>query len=182
MCATSSKRRTAMAQHTSYSNRWTSVAPAHPAPATLVRPARHCAPRRLGAQTPSEPDSLPRSLRPQQRTSCTGDAGQARQGPHGGCGARHHARATPGSHDLGATPEAGVQSFRILLTPLAYVPVGHIDIEICKSCGGHVKIIACIEDPVVIEKILTHLDRKDASHAARRLPPSRAPPQASLFA
>jgi len=43
-------------------------------------------------------------------------------------------------------------------------------------------IIACIEDPVVIEKILTHLDNKAACGAARRLPPCRAPPQASLFA
>ena len=60
--------------------------------------------------------------------------------------------------------------------------VFNIDIEICNSCGGHVKIIACIEDPVVIEKILTHLDRKAACTAARRLPPCRAPPQASLFA
>jgi hypothetical protein len=42
-------------------------------------------------------------------------------------------------------------------------------------------IIACIEDPVVIEKILTHLD-KAACGAAARLPPCRAPPQASLFA
>ena len=41
--------------------------------------------------------------------------------------------------------------------------VFNIDIEICKSCGGRVKIIAYIEDPVVIEKILTHLDRKEAT-------------------
>ena len=60
--------------------------------------------------------------------------------------------------------------------------VFNIDIETCKTCGGHVKIIACIEDPVVIEQILTHLDRKDAAGAARHLPPCRAPPQASLFA
>jgi hypothetical protein len=45
--------------------------------------------------------------------------------------------STPGRHDLGATPEARIQSFRILLTPLAYVPVGHIDIETCNSCGDH---------------------------------------------
>jgi len=32
-----------------------------------------------------------------------------------------------------------------------------IDIEACRSCGGAVRIIACIEDPVVIEKILAHL-------------------------
>jgi hypothetical protein len=30
-----------------------------------------------------------------------------------------------------------------------------IDIETCPACGGAVRIIACIEDPVVIEKILT---------------------------
>ena len=60
--------------------------------------------------------------------------------------------------------------------------VFNIDIEMCKGCDGHVKIIACIEDPMVIEKILAHLDRKAACDAARRLPPCRAPPQASLFA
>ena len=32
-----------------------------------------------------------------------------------------------------------------------------IDIEICLKCGGKVKVIACIEDPKVIKKILTHL-------------------------
>ena len=32
-----------------------------------------------------------------------------------------------------------------------------IDIEVCLKCGGKVKVIACIEDPKVIEKILTHL-------------------------
>ena len=52
----------------------------------------------------------------------------------------------------------------------------NIDIETCKTCGGHLKIIACIEDPVVIEKILTPLERKDASATAARLPPCRAPP------
>ena len=59
--------------------------------------------------------------------------------------------------------------------------VFNIDIEICNSCGGRVKIIACIEDPLVIKKILTHLDSKAAGSAARRLPPSRGPPQATLF-
>jgi hypothetical protein len=57
-----------------------------------------------------------------------------------------------------------------------------LDIETCNSCGGIVKIIACIEDPVVIDKILTHLDNKAAGGGAQRLPPCRAPPQASLFA
>jgi hypothetical protein len=34
-----------------------------------------------------------------------------------------------------------------------------IDIETCRKCGGAVRIIACIEEAVVIEKILTHLDQ-----------------------
>ncbi len=33
-----------------------------------------------------------------------------------------------------------------------------IDIETCQACGGALCIIACIDDPEVIEKILTHLD------------------------
>jgi hypothetical protein len=60
--------------------------------------------------------------------------------------------------------------------------VFNIDIETCRACGGAVRIIACIEDPVVIEKILTHLDKKDASAEASLLPPCRAPPQTGLFA
>jgi hypothetical protein len=49
--------------------------------------------------------------------------------------------------------------------------VFNIDIETCARCGGHVKIIACIEAPVVIDKILAHLAHKDACGAAPRSPP-----------
>jgi hypothetical protein len=59
--------------------------------------------------------------------------------------------------------------------------VFNIDIETCRECGGAVKIIACIDDSVVIEKILTHLDEKDAAAEASRQPRCRAPPQAGLF-
>jgi len=59
--------------------------------------------------------------------------------------------------------------------------VFNIDIETCRECGGAVKVIACIEDPVVIEKILTHLYEKAASVGTGLLPASRAPPQAGLF-
>gem|GEM_PF-2347547 len=45
-----------------------------------------------------------------------------------------------------------------------------IDIAICRSCGGAVRIIACIEDPVVIKKTLAHLDRKDATQGQGLLP------------
>ena len=56
-----------------------------------------------------------------------------------------------------------------------------IDIETCQTCGGAMRIIACIEDPDVIEKILTHLDAKAPESEASRRPPCRAPPQRGLF-
>ena len=32
-----------------------------------------------------------------------------------------------------------------------------LDIERCPHCGGNLKIIAAIEEPAVIERMLTHL-------------------------
>ena len=55
-----------------------------------------------------------------------------------------------------------------------------IDVEICDQCGGAVKVIACIEDPAVIKKILDHLD-KTAPTEQEQLPQSRAPPRDSLL-
>jgi len=54
--------------------------------------------------------------------------------------------------------------------------VFNIDIETCSECGGDVRIIACIEDPVVIQKILTHLDNTASSAATALLPDCRASP------
>lgn len=59
--------------------------------------------------------------------------------------------------------------------------VFHIDIETCHHCGGAVKIIACIEDPAVIEKILAHLNKKADSAKPAPWPESRAPPPGVLF-
>ncbi len=53
--------------------------------------------------------------------------------------------------------------------------------ETCPACGGAVRIIACIEDAEVIEKILTCLDAKAAEAETSRRPPCRAPPQGELF-
>ena len=54
--------------------------------------------------------------------------------------------------------------------------VFNVDIETCRQCGGTVKMIACIEDPVIIEKILTHLNEKAAPAETGLLPESRAQP------
>ncbi len=60
--------------------------------------------------------------------------------------------------------------------------VFNIDVETCTHCGGSVKVIACIEDQQVIDKILSHLKKKDGlTSPPDALPETRAPPQASLF-
>ena len=60
--------------------------------------------------------------------------------------------------------------------------VFNIDIEICSTCGGDVKIIASIEDPVVIQKILTHLEDNATSAASGLLQECRAPPSPPMGA
>jgi hypothetical protein len=52
--------------------------------------------------------------------------------------------------------------------------VFNIDIETCEHCGGAVKIIASIEDPAIIRRILEHLERRDPARCVS--PPARAPP------
>jgi len=69
---------------------------------------------------------------------------------------------------------------RYIAWPQRLKRVFNIDIETCPKCGGAVKVIACIEDPVVIDKILTHLDEKAALAEPVVLPQSRARPQAGL--
>ena len=59
--------------------------------------------------------------------------------------------------------------------------VFHIDMETCSTCGGVVRVIACIEDPVVIDKILTHLEKKAVWAEPVVWAQSRAPPQRNLF-
>ena len=55
-----------------------------------------------------------------------------------------------------------------------------IDIETCEKCKGPVKIIACVEDPIVIEKILKYFKEKAVTNNSTP-PPGRAPPQFGLF-
>jgi hypothetical protein len=56
-----------------------------------------------------------------------------------------------------------------------------IEIEQCMRCGGRLKVIASIEEPEVIERILAHRrQRGDEETSVLPLGP-RAPPQAELF-
>ena len=67
--------------------------------------------------------------------------------------------------------------------------VFHIDIEHCGVCGGTLRVIACIETPDVIERILTHLAAREAGcidyprapplHASEPQPPASPSPTLS---
>lgn len=52
--------------------------------------------------------------------------------------------------------------------------VFNIDVEVCEACGGKTKIIAAIEDPKVIRKILDHLGFPTKPPA---IAPARGPPR-----
>lgn len=55
-----------------------------------------------------------------------------------------------------------------------------IDIEACARCGGKLRVIASIEEPEVIARILAHLERKAPDQYPSELPiGARGPPQQS---
>jgi ribosomal protein S27E len=57
-----------------------------------------------------------------------------------------------------------------------------IEIERCAGCGGRVKVIASIEEPELIERILAHRRERGEEGASVVAPlGARAPPQATLF-
>ena len=53
-----------------------------------------------------------------------------------------------------------------------------IEIETCERCGGKVRVMASIEDPTVIGKILGHRASRELPAGSR--PPSRGPPEGEL--
>jgi hypothetical protein len=58
--------------------------------------------------------------------------------------------------------------------------VFNIEVETCDKCGADVRIIASIEDPAVIQKILTYLDSTATSVVPALLPDCRASPSLPL--
>lgn len=101
---------------------------------------------------------------------------------------KHRALVTPARRGRGSKPqvpdEAQDQTQAERRAAMTWAQrlkrVFNIDIETCSECGGAVKVIACIEDPVVIKKILTHLKEKAAPEPAGLLPSVRAPPPVSM--
>jgi hypothetical protein len=102
---------------------------------------------------------------------------------------KHRARVTPGKRGKGrkfnATDDSQDKSPEECRASMTWAQrlkrVFDMDVEICDQCGGGIKVIACIEDPMVIKNILDHMNSKSAVSAKKRLPQSRAPPQGCLF-
>lgn len=58
-----------------------------------------------------------------------------------------------------------------------------IDIETCLRCGGAVRILASVEEPDAIGRILEHFDQQGALPQAHYQPATRGPPAgAPIFA
>ena len=60
-------------------------------------------------------------------------------------------------------------------------PASAIDVEKCEQCGGRVRIIAAIEDPEVIEKILRHLGLEQGERPGGEALPRGPPQSVGLF-
>lgn len=79
--------------------------------------------------------------------------------------------------------ESGRPSPRLPKIRVPPQPKQHLklDLESCEGCGGQVRVIACIEDPAVIGKILQHLEKTGTVLAGGALlPEARGPPQGLL--
>jgi hypothetical protein len=53
-----------------------------------------------------------------------------------------------------------------------------IDIQKCRRCGGTLRVIASIENPLLIERILSHRQPPSANHSPFS---ARAPPTTASF-
>jgi hypothetical protein len=56
-----------------------------------------------------------------------------------------------------------------------------IEIEQCVRCGGRLAVLASIEEPALIERILAHRRERREEEAPTASLGARAPPQSSLF-
>ena len=101
---------------------------------------------------------------------------------------KHRRRIVPKpAHQTAREPHASRPAPMSWMQRLKHV--FHIDIEHCGVCGGTLRVIACIETPEVIERILTHLAAHNTGcidypralplHAPQAQPPASSSP--SLF-
>jgi ribosomal protein S27E len=105
---------------------------------------------------------------------------------HGVFAPRHALRAaiTPAGRGRGARPAEGAERPVSRHVAMSWAQrlkrVFAIDIEHCRRCGGKLRVIASIEDPALIERILAHLEQPPAGDSAHSPFTPRAPPQPLL--
>jgi hypothetical protein len=101
---------------------------------------------------------------------------------------KHRTNVTPAKRGKGSSKktssnknqESSAESHLSLTWAERLKRVFKIDVSVCSKCGGDAKIIACIEDPLVIKKILDHLDANSAT-PVDHLAKSRSPPREGLI-
>jgi hypothetical protein len=92
----------------------------------------------------------------------------------------HRALVTPAKRDRGnkaeVADETPTQRRATITWAQRFKHVFNIDIETCSVFGVCMKLIASIEDPVVIKQILDHPMHKSQASDPGTLPESREPP------
>ena len=58
-----------------------------------------------------------------------------------------------------ATPSQALRFGLSEQVPLARMLVFAVDVEVCRRCGGAMRIIAFVTEPAVVTRILAHLER-----------------------
>jgi len=86
-----------------------------------------------------------------------------------------------GSKARSCTPERATPKHVALNWARRLKRVFGIEIEQCARCGGRLEVIASIEEPELIERILAHRRERGEEEALMVSLGPRAPPQASLF-
>ena len=102
---------------------------------------------------------------------------------------RWRAAVTPagrGSGAKAADPRTPAERHRAMTWAQRLKRVFKLDLTSCEGCGGQVRVLACIEDPLVIGKILGHLETQQAVLVGEgrrpevRRPEVRGPPPGTL--
>ena len=97
---------------------------------------------------------------------------------------RWRSAITPAGRGSGATTAATrtpADRHRAMSWAQRLKRVFKLDLAGCENCGGQMRVIACIEDPAVIGRILAHLETRQPALAGEgRRPEARGPPQGDL--
>ena len=96
---------------------------------------------------------------------------------------RWRGRVTPAKRGKGATRIANTDVYPPAEQHVAMSWVQRLkrvfNVEVCGHCNGSVKVIACLEDQDVIDRILAHLREKEQGRPilSHWVPPARAAPR-----